>query len=311
MRLPMRIPAFLLLLALLATPVLPAPSLVGTVMADDDGKPARGNNGDDDDDGNNGHGNDDDGVDESNPGKSKVTRTAGFTVEVTCETDADATTCSFLTTNPDDDDVEYLLVPDDVACATVTDGGEHVDNVGNSGRGGYRLDAAANDDDDSSVSPRLVFDGAVSTSGVATYWVMSDEGLFPATGVGLTCDQAASVPDGTPVTPVDAQSTSGTISIVTARCPGVSAGDDIDWYGTCTAGTSGTEFALENGSSQRTTSTIDDGTATFSDLTPGTYTLSDTTGNWCHAESDNVDAEGNVIVEEAATTNVWFFYCDA
>ncbi len=51
------------------------------------------------------------------------------------------------------------------------------------------------------------------------------------------------------------------------------------------------------------------GEATFADLPPGRYDLDDVDGAWCHAESDAVNAEGDVVVEAGVATTVWLFYC--
>ncbi len=32
-------------------------------------------------------------------------------------------------------------------------------------------------------------------------------------------------------------------------------------------------------------------------------------GDWCHAESDNVDEQGNVVVLAAEVSTVWVFHC--
>jgi hypothetical protein len=51
--------------------------------------------------------------------------------------------------------------------------------------------------------------------------------------------------------------------------------------------------------------TNDDGLLRFSQLRPGTYQLKEVGANWCHAESDNVDAPGNLLVHAGQRTNVW------
>jgi len=49
--------------------------------------------------------------------------------------------------------------------------------------------------------------------------------------------------------------------------------------------------------------------ATFASLDPGAYRLDLTGIDWCHAESDNVDASGDVVVEAGAEATVWIFTC--
>ena len=52
------------------------------------------------------------------------------------------------------------------------------------------------------------------------------------------------------------------------------------------------------------------GAAMFGAVSPGTWALDDETANWCHAESDNVTATGDVVVEAGQETTVWLFYCE-
>ncbi|MCC7024881.1 MAG: hypothetical protein IT338_18775, partial [Thermomicrobiales bacterium] len=47
----------------------------------------------------------------------------------------------------------------------------------------------------------------------------------------------------------------------------------------------------------------------FGNLQPGTYQLQPEGGAWCYAESDNVDANGNVVVAADAESHVWSFTC--
>ena len=46
----------------------------------------------------------------------------------------------------------------------------------------------------------------------------------------------------------------------------------------------------------------------FTRLQPGTYDLQEVDATWCHAESDSVDAQGQVVVA-AERASVWIFNC--
>ncbi len=59
----------------------------------------------------------------------------------------------------------------------------------------------------------------------------------------------------------------------------------------------------------KTGSTGDSGESRFGTLYPGMYQLTQTDDNWCHAKSDGVDADGNVIVRAGQRTTVWVFSC--
>jgi hypothetical protein len=48
---------------------------------------------------------------------------------------------------------------------------------------------------------------------------------------------------------------------------------------------------------------------TFTGLANGAYGLKETTGDWCKAEADHVDASGNVLVVNGGNTNVYIYNC--
>jgi hypothetical protein len=54
-----------------------------------------------------------------------------------------------------------------------------------------------------------------------------------------------------------------------------------------------------------------DGICRFGGLPPGIYRLEQTNGDWCHAESNSVNEQGDVIVEAGALATVWIFHCAA
>ena len=51
------------------------------------------------------------------------------------------------------------------------------------------------------------------------------------------------------------------------------------------------------------------GQVRFPTLPPGTYEVRPEGIAWCHAESDHVDANGNVLVEPQVESHVWSFVC--
>jgi hypothetical protein len=52
-----------------------------------------------------------------------------------------------------------------------------------------------------------------------------------------------------------------------------------------------------------------DGILRFTRLQPGTYDLQEVDATWCHAESDSVDAQGQVVVAAGERASVWIFNC--
>jgi hypothetical protein len=52
-----------------------------------------------------------------------------------------------------------------------------------------------------------------------------------------------------------------------------------------------------------------DGFVRYSDLRPGTYRLREVGSNWCHANSDSVDSNGDVVVRAGAVSQVWIYNC--
>jgi hypothetical protein len=330
----LRLVLLLLVLTLATAPSLSAPSFVTSVVADDDDK-GQGNDDDDGDD-DRGEGNDDKGKDkDKEKGKDKenkgkqVEATAGYTIEVACDdlSDDATTDCTFTAVEPDGGKkVTHVLIPAELACAETSDKDvTWVDPDPNIHRAGLRHEGQ---------KPFTVtFDGLVTTGAAASYWVKAADEVMPAEGPALVCETAASefsVPasptteagptesGGTlqPTSEPTAEATStparttGTILVSTYTCTGITADTpDVDWFGACTPGGDASTFSLSGGSDTMSMDTAEDGTATFADLAPSTYDLDDTTRSWCHAESDNVNTEGNVVVEAGATTNVWLFYC--
>lgn len=318
---------------LLATVPLAAPSLASAAIADN-GNGNQGNS-DDDNDGNRGHGNDADGVDEDNPGKSKEDKdekkkdkdntgkqvetvpVAGYVVAVDCHPteDGGATACDIEATAPDGGkDVGFVQLPVEALCAEVIEtDAEFVDPNPNTHVTGYKSR------DGGALS--LTLDGQVTTAGTATYWIKTGDGIFPVEGPGLRCDLAAEPAGAEATTTVTVDTTAtpppttGTVAVEVLTCAGVPADTaGFDWFGQCEPGIDPPRdltLAPGDDSASAVTATTDTGgTATFADLVPGDYRLNLTDGAWCHAASDRVTAESEVVVEAGATSTVWIFICD-
>ncbi|MFM9108094.1 MAG: SpaA isopeptide-forming pilin-related protein [Chloroflexota bacterium] len=137
-------------------------------------------------------------------------------------------------------------------------------------------------------------------------------------GIGTTMDVAVGngqaivcyvfdVPD--PVT-----ETTGVIVVHKLSCPVASPPPGYDWRAACAPQGAGVRFALSFFDGQRfipraTGATGADSTLQFIDAPPGLYQLTEVGAKWCRAESDNVDARGNVIVEAGKRSSVWIFNC--
>lgn len=114
--------------------------------------------------------------------------------------------------------------------------------------------------------------------------------------------------------PDDLTETSGAIVVHKYGCPVSRAPAGFAWYEECDPQGPGVPFslALLDGDEyvpQAEGVTNGDGLVRFSRLEPGTYQLKEVGAEWCHAESDSVNARGDVIVREGARANVWIFNC--
>jgi uncharacterized protein YraI len=116
----------------------------------------------------------------------------------------------------------------------------------------------------------------------------------------------------TPIEPPPVSGGKGTITVHKFLCTG-KAVSQYDWENDCLVQTSPEGFALANVSGTRLAqgTTSANGIITFTGLANGTYKLDETTGDWCHAEADYVDAAGNVIVKNGGNTNVYIYNCGA
>ncbi|HKG26235.1 MAG TPA: SpaA isopeptide-forming pilin-related protein, partial [Thermomicrobiales bacterium] len=116
--------------------------------------------------------------------------------------------------------------------------------------------------------------------------------------------------------PADLTDSTGAIKVTKYVCdlPGNKRPANFDWFANCSIETDGVKFTLSVSQSGKfvpksTGITNADGILNFSNLKPGTYQLKEVGADWCHAESDNVNPQGNVIVKAGQRSNVWIFNC--
>jgi Sec-independent protein translocase protein TatA len=273
---------------------------------------------DSDEDHDNGKGNDDKekkdkdekkGKGKGNENAAPVDATRSYTVNVNCvyQSVDDLTTCSFEGLALEDaKKVGQLVAPEEQLCAAVTgNDGMYVDPDPHAHVVGYRSKGSTG-------KLTLVLSGNVSVSGVATYWIKAGGDVFPVRGPGLVC--VPTVAAATATAPSALSDSTGALLVQTYNCPIAESRPDYDWFGACTpAGTEST-FRLTppggTGSDDSTDATDESGQTQFGNLEPGLYDLARVDKNWCHAESDNVDRDGKVVIKAGERTTVWIFTCN-
>jgi hypothetical protein len=117
--------------------------------------------------------------------------------------------------------------------------------------------------------------------------------------------------------PDDLTAATGTIVVHKYACAlnsAQAAPAGFDWYRECGPQGAGVRFSLALLDGDQTTdlgsaATTDDGLVRFNRLDPGVYKLEEIGATWCRAESDSVDARGNVVVRAGQRANVWIFNC--
>lgn len=274
--------------------------------------------------------------DDDDRGGAAITGGENYMVDVECEYDEESgtTTCTFTGVAPEGGkDVSHVDLPEDEVCAEVVDGDyEYVDPDPNTRVTGYKSRGSEG-------TFTLVLDGEVVVEGTATYWFKTGDGVFPATGPGLTCGetttQAQTASDSTeataePTAAFELQTTPGSQVTPGAEETSGETGEllvDIytctdvpddttgyDWFGMCDPEGGVHQFELapvsEVAVEPQTAESDASGDVTFADLEPGMYRLVMTDVSWCKAVSDNVDAESNVIIEAGQRTTVYGFVCD-
>jgi uncharacterized surface anchored protein len=114
--------------------------------------------------------------------------------------------------------------------------------------------------------------------------------------------------------PEDLAGDTGAITVYKYACPVTVPPTGFDWYGRCDPQGQGVQFSLSVWDGARslpvvTGATDGDGILRFTRLQPGTYDLEEVDATWCHAESDSVNAKGQVVVAAGERASVWIFNC--
>jgi hypothetical protein len=114
--------------------------------------------------------------------------------------------------------------------------------------------------------------------------------------------------------PEDLAGDTGAITVYKYACPVTVPPARFDWYGRCDPQGQGVQFSLSVWDGSRslpvvTGATDGDGILRFTRLQPGTYNLQEVDATWCHAESDNVNGQGRVVVAAGERASVWIFNC--
>jgi hypothetical protein len=218
-------------------------------------------------------------------------------------------TCTF-TATPGNENIGSLTVPQDILCADVVGGDfEEVESTGNGQPAGIGMKSTHQEEGVAVVT--VEFDGEVTTAATATYWCETDRGaLVPVIGPGLRCAESVEA------TATGVSNLTGAVVVHAYTCEATSPGADVAWFDACQTPTTQATFQLvlsdsENPGAAVTQTTNADGTCRFGDLPPGVYHLEQKLGEWCHAESDSVDDQGNIVVTAAEVATVWIFACVA
>jgi Prealbumin-like fold domain len=226
-----------------------------------------------------------------------VAAVAAYSVSVACNYDADSdrTTCVCTGVAPADAAaVRSVAVSSSAVCADVVGGATL-------GTPGPAVSGAGFTSVSGQAALTLILAGKATVSGTATYWCMTDAGTVPAQGPGLV----RAVDDASPAV--------GSVEVRAVTCDaGTPVAGGYDWYGRCSQPASGAKFILSAvgaATAAKTAATSADGRVVFTQLSPGSYQLKQTDATWCHAESDGVDATGNVIVASGKRATVWVFDC--
>jgi hypothetical protein len=120
-------------------------------------------------------------------------------------------------------------------------------------------------------------------------------------GVSVICDWY-NVPE--------APGPTGSITVHAFLCSG-KEDNDYNWEQDCTNYGDGAGFDLLSAAGEKVVSgkTNVDGILLFYSLSDGGWGLKETTANWCHAEADRVDANGDVLVTNGGNTDVFIYNC--
>ncbi|MEJ7762424.1 MAG: SpaA isopeptide-forming pilin-related protein, partial [Thermomicrobiales bacterium] len=133
-------------------------------------------------------------------------------------------------------------------------------------------------------------------------------GFTLAAGTTMTC-AFFNVPD-------DLTETTGAILVHKFTCPVETPPAGYDFEESCTRQATAAQFSLGVYSAEMrdfvprlTGYTNVDGVLRISRLQPGLYELTEIGDSWCYAESDNVNRDGDLIVEAGERTEVFIYNC--
>ncbi|HWV34684.1 MAG TPA: SpaA isopeptide-forming pilin-related protein, partial [Thermomicrobiales bacterium] len=108
----------------------------------------------------------------------------------------------------------------------------------------------------------------------------------------------------------------GAILVQKFSCPIDKPAKGYDWANECERSTTQVPFSLglvDNETQEvQKLSEIQanpDGLVRFINLAPGTYKLEEVGAKWCFAQSNSVDAKGNVVVNPNKLSEVWIYNC--
>ena len=123
-------------------------------------------------------------------------------------------------------------------------------------------------------------------------------------GANVICDWY-NVPKGQAPAP-----SGGSITVIVRLCTEKLA-DIENLQNECSLYSAGAGFQLTsvNSGSALSGKTGSDGRLVFKGLSDGAYSLKETTGDWCKAEADHVDAKGNVLVQNGGNSTVYIYNC--
>ncbi len=132
--------------------------------------------------------------------------------------------------------------------------------------------------------------------------------LAPKAGENITCS-FFNVPD-------DLSATTGAILIHKYACAVENPPAGYDFKNECDPEANGTTFSLAVYNAEQqifqpksTGTTNADGLLRFSRLQPGTYRVRETGEDWCFAQSNSVDRNGDVVVKANQRAEVWIYNC--
>lgn len=114
--------------------------------------------------------------------------------------------------------------------------------------------------------------------------------------------------------PEDLSGGFGAITVYKYACPITTPANGFDWYGRCDPQGQGVRFSLSRWDGQGYVpvtigATDSDGILRVTQLQPGLYDLKEVDAVWCNAESDSVNAQGQVVVEAGKRASIWIFNC--